>query len=198
MNAKILASLLALGTVASGMLLDIQPSSAENGSENGFISPVVIPIKGGSGNGSENGFISPTVLPVAITTQSLASVNTVLTQILTANPQALASVTSPAALIPDGVPSGSTSAAELSTAATDLSSAVAGLNPGSITGAQLNAVINTYNNTYLPKLIAAVGGDKAVAFLRSSVDVKGTDGKSTSAPNLRSQLLKLVGAAKSK
>jgi hypothetical protein len=117
----------------------------------------------------------------------LATVNSVLAQILGANPQALSSVTSPAALVPAGA------SQSVSDSAAALASAVGGLNAGGITGVQLNTAINAYN-TYATALVESVGGEKAIAFLSSAGGVKSADG--TPAASLRSQLLKLVEAAK--
>ncbi len=199
MNTKFYACLLALGTFTSTVLLGVTPVSANsgNGSNNGNNVQPIIPIGNGSnttnnvqpisGNGSNTtNNVQPTI--VGITTQALATVNAVLAQILSVNPQALASVTSPEALVPPGA------SPSVSDAAKALNSAVAALNAGGITGEQLNAAINAYN-TYATALVESVGGEKAIAFLSSAGGVKSADG--TSAPSLRSQLLKLVEAAKS-
>jgi hypothetical protein len=180
MNTKFYACLLALGTFSSAVLLGLTPVSAQtgNGSNNGNN------VFGNGSNTTNN--VQPIV--VGITTQALATVNAVLAQILSANPQALSSVTSPEALVPPGA------SASVSDAAKALNGAVAGLNAGGITGEQLNGAINAYN-TYATALVESVGGEKAIAFLSSAGGVKSADG--TSAPSLRSQLLKLVEAAKS-
>jgi hypothetical protein len=199
MNTKFYSCLLALGTFASAVLLGITPAYADgNGSNNG--NNVGSIGAGSAGNGSNTSNNATTSNPgngsnttnnvqfttVEIAPQALANVNAVLTQILGANPQALTSVTSPEALVPSGA---STS---VSDAAKALNSAVAGLNGGGITGAQLNEAINAYN-AYAEALVESVGGEKAVAFLSSAGGVKSKDG--TPAPSLRSQLLKLREAA---
>jgi hypothetical protein len=178
MNTKFYSCLLALGTFASAVSISIAPVSAQkgNGSDNGNN------IYGNGSNTTNN--VQPIV--VAITAQALATVNAVLGQILGANPQALASVTSPAALVPPGA------TPSLSTAAAALSSAVAGLNPGSITAPQLAAAINAYN-AYAGSLVAEIGGEKAIAFLSNAGGVKSADG--SPAPSLKSQLEKLRAAA---
>jgi hypothetical protein len=198
MNTKIFSSLLALGMVASGMLVGLQPSAANtgNGSNNGNNVQFI------GGNGSNTGNNGNTSNPgngsnttnnvqpvvVAISAQALANVNAVLAQILGANPQALSSVTAPGALVPPGA------GQSVSDAAAALAAAVGGFNAGGVTGLQLNAAVNAYNN-YCAALVDSVGGDQAVAFLSSAGGVKSADG--TSAASLRSQLLKLLEAAKS-
>jgi hypothetical protein len=198
MNTKFYSCLLALGTFASAVLLGLTPVSAQTGNGSNVTNNVQ-PI---SGNGSNTGNnantsnpgngsnttnnVQPTV--VAITAQALANVNAVLAQILGANPQALTSVTTPAALVPPGA------SQSVSDAAAALASSVAGLNAGGITAVQLNTAINAYN-TYCTALVESVGGEKAIAFLSSAGGVKSADG--TNAASLRSQLLKLVEATKS-
>ncbi len=200
MNIKFYSCLLALGTFASAVLFNLAPVSAQNGNGSNATNNIQPIITGGNGSNTTNNAntsnpgngsnttnnVQPVV--VQITTQALATVNAVLAQILGANPQALTSVTSPAALVPPGA------SQSVSDSAAALASAVAGLNAGGVTGAQLNAAINAYN-TYATALVESVGGEKAIAFLSSAGGVKSADG--TSAPSLRSQLLKLVEAAKS-
>jgi hypothetical protein len=198
MNTKFYSCLLALGTFASAVLIGLTPVSAQvgNGSNNGNN---VQPISGNGSNTTNNATTSNlgngsnttnNVQPVvvAITAQALANVNAVLAQILGANPQALTSVTSPAALVPPGA------SQSVSDAAAALASAVGGLNGGGVTGEQLNNAINAYN-TYATSLVESVGGEKAIAFLSSAGGVKSADG--TPAPSLKSQLEKLRAAAQS-
>jgi hypothetical protein len=154
------------------------------------------------GNGSNTGNNASTSTPqqpttVQVTAQEVAKVNEVLTGIVAANPQALTSVTSPEALVPpeasqNTTPEAAAKNTKLVEAAKALSSSVAGLNAGQVTGEQLNNTINAYN-TYAEALVESVGGEKAVAFLSSAGGVKSKDG--TPAPSLRSQLLKLREAA---
>jgi hypothetical protein len=198
MNMKIFSSLLALGMVASGMLVGLQPSSANtgNGSNNGNNVQFI------GGNGSNTGNNGNTSNPgngsnttnnvqpvvVAITAQALANVNALLAQILGANPQALSSVTAPAALVPAGA------GQSVSDAAAALATAVGGLNASGVTGLQLNTAIEAYNN-YCAALVDSVGGEQAIAFLSNAGGVKSADG--TPAASLRSQLEKLRAAAQS-
>jgi hypothetical protein len=201
MNTKFYSCLLALGTFASAVLLGLTPVSAQTGNMSNATNNIqpIIPLGNGSntsnnattstplGNGS-NTTNNVQFTTVAITPQALGNVNLVLTQILSANPQALSSVTTPGALVPTGA------SQSVSDAAAALAAAVGGLNGSGITGAQLNTAINAYN-TYCTALVESVGGEKAIAFLSSAGGVKSADG--TSAASLRSQLLKLVEAAKS-
>jgi hypothetical protein len=210
MNTKFYSCLLALGTFASAVLLSLTPVSAQTGNGSNT-SNNIQPIPGNGSNTSNNATTSNplgngsnttnNVQPVVvqITTQELAKVNEVLTGILGSNPQALTSVTSSEALIPlessqNTTPEGVTKNAKLLEAAKALNSSVSGLNASGITGEQLNTAINAFN-TYAEALIESVGGEKALAFLSSAGGVKSKDG--TPAPSLRSQLLKLVDAAKS-
>jgi hypothetical protein len=210
MNTKFYSCLLALGTLASAILLGITPSYAGdgNGSNNG--NNVQFIMGNGSntsnnattsnplGNGSNTtNNVQPVV--VQITAQEVAKVNEVLTGIVAANPQALTSVTSPEALVPpeasqNTTPEAAAKNTTLVEAAKALNSLVSGLNAGQVTGEQLNNVINAYN-AYAEALVESVGSEKALAFLSSAGGVKSKDG--TPAPSLRSQLLKLVEAAKS-
>ena len=198
MNMKFYSFLLALGTFASAVLLGITPGSAQTGSgSNNGNNPQFI---GGNGSNTTNNATTSNpgngsnttnnvqFTTVAITPQGSANLIAALTQILGANPQALSSVTTPAALVPAGA------SQSVSESAAALASAVAALNGGGVTGEQLNAAINAYN-TYATALVESVGGEQAIAFLSSSGGVKSADG--TPAASLRSQLLKLSEAAKS-
>jgi hypothetical protein len=198
MNMKFYSCLLALGTFASAVLLSLTPVSAQTGNGSNVTNNIQ-PIPGGNGSNTSNnantsnpGNGSNTTnnvqfTTVAISTAALANVNAVLAQILSVNPQALASVTSPAALVPAGA------SQSVSDAAAALASAVSGLNAGGVTGVQLNAAINAYN-AYATALVESVGGEKALAFLNDA-GVKSADG--TPAASLRSQLEKLRAAAQS-
>jgi hypothetical protein len=201
MNTKFYSCLLALGTFASAVLIGLTPVSAQTGSGSNNGNNVQPVLTGGSGSNTSNNAttsnplgngsnttnnVQPVV--VQITTAALANVNAVLAQILSVNPQALASVTSPAALVPAGA------SQSVSDAAQALASAVAALNGGSVSGEQLNAAINAYN-TYATSLVESVGGENALAFLSNAGGVKSADG--TSAPSLKSQLEKLRAAAQS-
>jgi hypothetical protein len=210
MNVKFYSCLLAVGTFASAILLNLTPVSAQTGNCSNCTNNIQ-PIPGNGSNTSNNATTSNplgngsnttnNVQPVVvqITAQALANVNALLTQILGANPQALTSVTSPEALVPpeasqNTTPEVATKNTTLVEAAKALNSSVSGLNAGGVTGEQLNNVINAYN-AYAEALVESVGGEKALAFLSNAGGVKSKDG--TPAPSLRSQLLKLVEAAKS-
>jgi hypothetical protein len=190
MNTKFYSCLLALGTFTSAVLLGIAPASAGGFGDNGSGTTNNVQFITGYGSNGPNGSnttnnVQPIV--VQITTQALATVNT----ILGANPQALSSVSSPAALVPAGA------GQSVSESAAALSSAVGGLNAGGVTAIQLNNAFNAYN-AHAAALCQSpenggIGGEKALAFLSSAGDVKSKDG--TPAPNLRSQLLQLRQAA---